>query len=303
MLGLLLGCFALGALARRVSSIPRETPKVLNAWVLNVSLPALVLKAVHAVPLEPRFLLGAAVLWALFGVAALAAVFAVRRGWATREVAGALALSVGLGNTAFVGVPLVEMLGGAAAVGPAVMFDQLGSFLVFAAGALPFAMLFGGERARASVVVKRVVTFPPFLALTLALLLRPVAFPAGVDVLLARFADMLTPLALVSVGWQLELAGLAGNRGKLLAALCWKLGVAPAAMLGVLLATGGGALTLNDRVAVAQAAMAPMVTAAVLAAEYRLAAPLSAALAAVGALASFATVPAWWALTGRFLAP
>jgi predicted permease len=45
--------------------------------------------------------------------------------------------------------------------------------------------------------------------------------------------------------------------------------------------------------------MAPMVTAAVLATEYRLAAPVSAALAAVGAVMSFVTVPAWWALLAR----
>jgi len=63
----------------------------------------------------------------------------------------------------------------------------------------------------------------------------------------------------------------------------------------------GGEFGLTDRVAVAQAAMAPMVTAAVLATEYRLAAPVSAAMSAMGALLSFATVPAWWALTERFL--
>jgi predicted permease len=63
----------------------------------------------------------------------------------------------------------------------------------------------------------------------------------------------------------------------------------------------GGSFTLTDRVAVSQAAMAPMVTAAVLAAEYRLSTSLSAAMSAVGALVSFATVPAWWAFTERFL--
>lgn len=300
MLGLLILCFGLGAVARRVPSLPRETPKVLNTWVLFVSLPALVLKTVHGVALEARFFVAAGVLWALFGLAALVAIVAVKRGWATREVAGALALSTGLGNTAFVGVPLIEALGGPAAVAPAALIDQLGTFLVFACGALPFAMSFGGEPTRPAVVLKRLVTFPPFIALVAAFALRPVVFPAEMEVVLTRFADMLTPLALVSVGWQLELSSLRGNGGKLALGLSWKLVGAPLVMLGVLWLLGGE-FGLTNRVAVAQAAMAPMVTAAVLASEYRLAAPVSAAMSAVGALLSFATVPAWWALTARLV--
>lgn len=300
MLGLLVLCFGLGALARRIPSLPRETPKVLNTWVLSVSLPALVLKTVHGVALEARFFVAAGVLWALFGLSALVAVVAVKRGWATREVAGALALSTGLGNTAFIGVPLLEALGGPAAVAPAAMMDQLGTFLVFALGAVPFAMSFGGEQTRPAVMLKRLVTFPPFIALVAAFALRPVVFPPAMDSVLARFADMLTPLALVSVGWQLELSGLRGNGGKLALGLSWKLVGAPVVMLGVLMVLGGE-FGLTDRVAVGQAAMAPMVTAAVLATEYRLAAPVSAAMSAVGALVSFATVPVWWALTERLV--
>ncbi|MBE2250713.1 MAG: AEC family transporter [Myxococcus sp.] len=299
MVGLLIFCFSLGAVARRVPSIPRETPAVLNTWVLSVSLPALVLKTVHGVALEATFFVAAAVLWALFGLAALAAIVAVKRGWASKELAGALALSTGLGNTAFIGVPLLEALGGPAAVAPAAMMDQLGSFLVFAFGAVPFAMAFGGESTRPAVVLRRLVTFPPFIALLLAFALRPVAYPAWVEVVLTRFADMLTPLALVAVGWQLDLSSLRGNGRSLALGLSWKLVGAPAVMLGVLL-VAGGPFSLTDRVAVGQAAMAPMVTAAVLAAQYRLAAPVSAAMSALGALLSFATVPLWWAATARF---
>ncbi|MDX2011452.1 MAG: AEC family transporter [Myxococcaceae bacterium] len=301
MLGLLVGCFALGALARRVSSVPREAPKVLNAWVLNVSLPALVLKTVHGVPLAPGVLVGAATLWALFLVSAGLAVVAVRRGWSSREVAGALALSCGLGNTAFVGVPLVEALGGRGAVAPAALLDQLGSFLVFSAGAVPFAMWMGGERPSWSIVARRLVTFPPFVALVLAFALRPVELPSGVEPVLTRLADMVTPLALASVGWQLEASGLKGHGRALVGGLVWKLGLAPAVMLAVVWLVGAPT-GLEAKVAVAQAAMAPMVTAAVLATEHRLAAPVSAALAAVGAVVSFVTVPAWWAVLGRVFA-
>lgn len=298
MFGLLIGCFALGALARRMPSIPREAPKVLNAWVLNVSLPALVLKTVHGVALAPSVLVGAVTLWMLFLLVAGAAVLAVKRGWASREVAGALALSAGLGNTAFVGVPLVEALGGPGAVGPAALLDQLGSFLIFSAAAVPFAMIMGGASPSAGVVLRRLATFPPFVALLLAFVLRPFAFPEGVESVLTRLGSMVTPLALASVGWQLELSGMKGQLGAMATGLVWKLLLAPAVMLGVVWLVGAPT-GLEAKVAVAQAAMAPMVTAAVLATEHRLAASLSAALAALGAAMSFVTVPAWWAVLGR----
>lgn len=300
MPALLLGCFAIGALARRVKAVPRDAPRVLNLWVLWVSLPALVLLQLHRVTLAPRFFLAAVVLQALFAACAGLAVLAVRRGLLERKVAGALALSAGLGNTAFIGVPLAESLGGPEAVGPAALIDQLGSFLTFSLGAVPFAMAFGGLKATPRVVLARLFTFPPFLALLLALVTRPLPFPPELEALLKRFADLLTPLALASVGWHLTAEGVAGSVKPVAAGLAWKLGLAPAVMLGVL-ALAGGPFTVVDLVAVAQAAMAPMVTAAVLASEYGLAASVSATMAAVGAVVSFVTVPAWWSLAERLL--
>ncbi len=301
MFALLLGCFVVGAVLRRIPSVPAAFIRRLNQVVLAVFLPALVLRTVHAVEFQARYVVAAAVLWALFGLAAAVAVLAVKRGWASREVAGAAALSTGLGNTAFIGVPLVEALAGPTAVGAAAMIDQLGSFLVFAVGAVPFAMTIGGAGANVRTVLRRIVTFPPFLALAAAIALRPVAFPEVMETTLGLLSKLLTPTALVCVGWQLEWSGLRGNAKVVALGLGWKLFAAPAVMLLVLLLVGGP-YGLLEHVAVAQAAMAPMVTAAVLAAENRLAAPISAALAAVGAVLSFATVPLWFTLAQRVLA-
>lgn len=297
---LLIGCFVVGVALRRRSWFPADAIKHLNTYALSVALPALVLKSVHAVAWEPRYVLIAAVLWGLFLAAAVVATVAVRRGWTTRPIAGALALSAGLGNTAFIGVPLSTALGGEGATGPAAMIDQLGSFLAFAVLALPFAMMFGGEGARVSVVLRRVLTFPPFLALIAAALLRPFEFPQVAELGLTWIAKTLSPAALVCVGWQLEPSSLRDHARPLLAGLTWKLLLAPATMLAILW-FAEGPFGLTSHVAVAQAAMAPMVTAAVLAAENRLAAPLSAAMAALGALLSFATVPAWFWVAERVL--
>lgn len=297
VLVLLLLCMGLGALARRTGKLPADSHRALNAWVLNVSLPAVVLRSVHAVPLSTRLIAPVLGMWLTFALAAAVAVVAVRRG-VPRGVAGALALCAGLANTSFVGLPLIEALGGAAATGPAVVVDQLGSFFALALGAVPLAAWLAGGRVSAAFVLRRAVLFPPFLALVLALALKPVALPAMVDVVLARLGDMLSPLALASVGWQLEPSALKGRGKPVAVGLAYKLLLAPAVMLALVWLTAPSH-GLEERVAVAQAAMAPMVTGGVLAAEYELEPKLAAGLIAVGVPLSLATVPAWWWLLGQ----
>lgn len=109
---------------------------------------------------------------------------------------------------------------------------------------------------------------------------------------------LLSPLALTSVGWQLEPSALRGQGRRVTVGLAYKLLVAPLVMLALVWLTAP-TVGLAERVAVAQAAMAPMVTGGVLAAEYELEPKLAAGLIAVGVPLSLATVPAWWWLVGR----
>jgi hypothetical protein len=108
---------------------------------------------------------------------------------------------------------------------------------------------------------------------------------------------MMTPLAFASIGWQLDLSAVAGHGVRLALGLGYKLLAAPAAALGVLMLLHPS-LTLADRVVVAQCAMPPMVTAAVLAGDSRLDGPLAASMVAVGLLVGPLTVGLWWWLTG-----
>lgn len=291
---LVLLCFALGAAGRAFLKLPAETPKVLNTWVIWVSLPALVLRVVHQVPLDGRLVLGASALWLVFGVAALAGVLARRRG-VDRETVGALVLCAGLGNTSFVGLPLLEVLGGLPAKGIAAVVDQLGSFFAFALGAVPFAAWLTGQSTSVGAVLGRVARFPPFWALLAAVALHPLTFPAAVDGVLGRLADMLTPLALASVGFQLDPTAFRGNGPQLTAGLVYKLGLAPLLAWGylALLTPARGAV---EQIAICQAGMAPMATAGVLALEFGLAPRLASALIALGVPLSFGTVWLWWRL-------
>lgn len=289
-LGLLAVSLVLGALARRSGRFPEQTALVLNAFVLNVAVPALVLRVVHRLALAPELLAAAATPWLVFGLAWLFfRALGPRLGLPPGSVA-ALVLTGGLSNTAFVGLPLIEGLMGREALQVAVVVDQLGSFLLLATVATLFATRAAAKDTRLASLLKKVVGFPPFLALVVALLSRPWEWPAWLDAVLGRLGDMLTPLALFSVGFQLRPSGLKGRVGALALGLGYKLVLAPLAVALALLALPGIS-SMAFEVSVLQAAMAPMVTSAILAADNGLDPELSALMVGLGIPLSFVTVP------------
>ena len=257
-----------------------------------VSLPALVFRSIHGATLDPVMLWASASFWLVFFVPAAVTLVLVRRG-GDRGTLGALALCSGLGNTAFVGLPLIEAIAGKEALGPAAVVDQLGSFLALFVFAMPFAAWLAGTKTTGAQWLGKLVKSPAMIALVLAIVLREVIVPKSVGEVINRLADMLSPLALASIGWQLDLSALSGNGKRIAVGLTWKLLLAPAMVLGLLLLFRGQ-LGFTEKVIVAQAAMAPMVTAGVVAADHKLAPGLAAALIAVGVPLSLLTVPLWW---------
>jgi predicted permease len=296
---LVLLCLLVGVIARRSGRFPDATPGVLARVVVDVALPAMTLLFVPRITVDGaaglRLIVAAAATpWVVFGLAyGVLSLVARARGW-SRGTLGALVLTAGLGNTAFLGFPLVEALYGAEGLRTAVIVDQAGSFLVFATVGVAFAAASAG-RARPTPLAfaKRLATFPPFVAFVLALALRGVAFPAPIVVVLEKLAALIVPLAVLSVGFQLRFdrAALAQNGARAALALGVKLGLTPLLVLALLRVAGVSGLPAD--VIVAEAAMGPMITAAMLAVEEDLDPPLATLMVGLGVPASLLTVGAW----------
>lgn len=297
-------CLLLGVLARRSGRFPEATPTVLARVVIDVALPAMTLLFVPRIAIDGSaglviviaaitapwliFALALAVLWPL----------ARARGW-SRGTLGALVLTAGLGNTAFVGFPLVEALYGADGLRTAIVFDQAGSFLVLSTAGVAFAAASAGrERPSLGTLVRRLAVFPPFIAFVVALLFHGVVFPAVVIVVLEKLAALVVPLALLSVGYQLRVdrSVLARDGAKVAAALVVRLALAPLAVLVVLRAAGLHGVAAD--VIVAESAMGPMVMGAVLATEENLDPSLATLMVGIGVPLSLVTVPLWAWLLG-----
>ena len=290
---LLLVCFALGMVLRRTGRLPEATPAALNGFIVHVSLPALTLHHLRHLDFDATLAAPLAMAWLLFAVG-VAFFFAAQRlfRW-PQATTGALILTGALGNTSFVGLPMIECFFGREHVGLGILIDQLGTYVVLSTvGLLVAATLSAGELT-ARAVAQRVFSFPPFLAVLAALALGPLPLPGWVDALFLRLGDTLAPLALLSVGFQLRLAAVRERWRPLVAGLGFKLVAGPLAVLAVFAAIAD----LDSpamQVAVFEAAMAPMIGGAIVATQHKLDPELTTLMVGIGIPLSFRTLPVWW---------
>jgi predicted permease len=290
---LLVFCFIVGVLLHRLKRMPVNAPAVLNSFIIHVSLPALTLLSVHELKISGDVGLMAAMAWIYFALSA--GFFWLIGRWLSlpRATVGALILTGGLGNTAYVGLPMIETFYGHQGLASGIIADQLGSFLVLSTLGITIAGIYSTGRPTMGEMAKRVFLFPPFIALVLALVLIPVEYPEWLTIVLKRMSDTMAPLALVAVGFQLRLGHLAGNGRNLAIGLAFKLVLAPL-VLFLLYVPMLGAHGQPIQITLFQAAMPPMITSAILATEHDLDPPLATLMVTVGLVLSFATLTGWW---------
>jgi len=290
---LLVACFLFGMALRRTGRLPESAPATLNSFIIHISLPALTLLYIHDIRLTPAFAYVAAMAWLHFGLGAGFFWLAGRILKLPRPTTGALMLTGGLGNTSFFGLPMIETFYGHEGLATGIIADQLGTFLTLSTLGIITAGLYSSGVPDVRTIARKIVLFPPFMALLLAVALIPVEYPLWATTVLKRLGDTLAPLALVSVGFQLRLGHLAGNGRNLALGLAFKLILAPLALY-LLLVGGFGAHGLEAQVTLFEAAMPPMITAAIIATEHDLDPPLATLMVAVGLILSFFTLTGWW---------
>lgn len=287
---LLFVCLALGVLVRRYAQPPAGIVHGLNWWVLNIALPALVLELIPRLKLDTALWFPVAAMWLVFfGAWLLFALVGPRLGWSRGRI-GALILVCGLGNTSFMGYPMLQALHGQAGLTLAVVADQLGCFPLLASVGVVVACLYAGRDPDPRRIARRIATFPAFIALVVGIAAGARGgWPVVLDGVFKPLGDTLTPLALFSVGLQFRLRLGEHQLGAAAWGLGWKLLLAPALCWALGAAAGVGGLVLTT--GVLQAAMAPMVSAAILADEYELDPELANTVLGAGIVLSLLTVP------------
>ncbi len=291
---ILFGCLVAGALLNAYFAKAAVLTSVARTWVIYVALPAVILKEIPVMSFGSDTwlaLLGG--LWVFGGSVVFLWSCGKWLGWSRATIA-CLILTAGLGNTSFVGLPAIRLLVGEIGIGPALVFDQVGSFLPLAIGGALAVSWGQGENVDWWNVLKKLATFPPTLALGAALVL-------GADMLspvlpaLSLAAKTLSPVALLAVGLSTSMTRISNIR-ELGLGLVWKLLLAPLGVLGLAHALGTG--DLWTQTTVLQAGMAPMVTGGIVAASAGLEPALASRMVVVGLFISVLTLPLWNLLLG-----
>lgn len=294
---LLAGCLLTGILLQYVRVFPANSHQVLNAFVIYISIPAVALYYIPNIAISHELLFPVGVGWICFAAsflffAGLGKIF----GW-SRKLTGCLILTGGLGNTSFVGFPIIHALYGEEGLQTAVLVDQPGTFVVMSTLGITVAAIYSKGRPDATAIAKKVLFFPPFIAFALACIINLAGwqFSEELQSVFGKMGATVTPLALVSVGLQLKIRKKSAHWKFLGLGLLYKLALAPALLLLLYVVVLGGSGQVVQ-VSIIEAAMAPMITGAIIASTHGLKPKLSSMMIGIGIPLSFLTIAAWYFL-------
>jgi predicted permease len=184
------------------------------------------------------------------------------------------------------GIPIINAYLGTEALPFILVYDQMGTFLALATYGIFVASYYSKKsEINFQIMIVKVLTFPPFVSLIIALFFIGAPFPDVLSNVLSTLANTIVPIALVAVGLQLQLK-LPGHEIQPFGiALFIKLIIAP--MIAIAIVNLAGWTNLAANVSVMEAGMAPMITAGAMASLSGLAPRLSSAIVGYGILISF----------------
>lgn len=277
---------SIGYLFKRVRIFPEESAAILNKFVIFVSLPAMILLQIPKLSFSMEFVIPIIIAWSVTIVTAVITLVISKILKFTKVVTGALMLVAVLTNSSFLGIPLINAYLGAEALPFILVYDQMGTFLALSTYGIFVAAYYSDQsEINFRVMAVKILTFPPFIFLLIALLFVNTPFPDVISNVLTALANTIVPVALVAVGLQLQFR-LPGHEIQPFGlALFIKLIISPLVALAIVSMAGWSSLAAS--VSVMEAGMAPMVTAGAMASLYGLAPRLTSAIVGYGILLSF----------------
>jgi len=248
----------------------------------------MILLEVPKLTLSTEIIIPIAISWSSMIVSALLVWLFARWLYFTHEVTGALMLVTVLTNSTFVGIPIINAYLGSKSLPFIIVYDQIGTFLALSTYGT-FIVAFYAHRTKVnfSMILIKVVSFPPFISLVVAMMISGHAFSSDITSFLEMLSSLIVPLALFAVGLQLQFRLPRHELQAFSLSLVIKLIIAP--IIAIITAYTFGWEGLATQVSIMEAGMPPMITAAAMASMVGLAPRLCSAIVGYGILFSFAT--------------
>lgn len=294
---LLFLCLFIGIGIQRINNFPKNTAVVLNQYILFVALPAMALYYLPKIALSWDLLLPASVAWIAFGLSFLIFNFLGKIYNWSKKLTGCLIITAGLGNTSFVGIPVIQALYGDEGLNTLIIIDLPGTFVALSTVGVLVATLYSNQKGTGDSILRKMFTFPPLLAFFVGLILMilKIDFPTAISDTFKQLSATISPIALISVGYQLKFKSYSKHFKFLFLGLSFQLLILPLVIL-ILFYFVLGRTDLATKVCIIEAAMAPMITGSILASTYGLKPELSNMMVGYGIPISFITLAGWYFL-------
>lgn len=194
---------ALGMLLQRMKFLGDNAGQILSRIILNITLPAVVLRTVTTVQLpESAFTLPViAIIWSLVMLGVGYLLFSKL----PKQVGGVMILALAGFNIGLFAYPLVEATWGSEALALIIMYDIGNAFFVFGLGYI-LAGTWSGQPTTAKAIIVKLLTFVPLLSYVLALTLNlaSVQLPELIDAPLKILGSANQTLVLLLIGLYLD---------------------------------------------------------------------------------------------------
>jgi len=278
----------IGYVLKRLKVFSADSAATLNQFVIYVSLPAMILLQIPKLTLSMDIVIPVIIAWLVMILTAILTLLVSKVLHFSKEITGALMLVAVLTNSSFLGIPIITAYLGDEALPFILVYDQIGTFLALATYGIFVAAYYSNKsEINFQIILVKILTFPPFISLIIALFFIGIPFPNVFSKVLETLANTIVPIALVAVGLQLQLQLPRHEIKPFAVALSIKLIIAP--IIALVIVKVAGWTTLAANVSIMEAGMAPMITAGAMASLAGLAPRLSSAIVGYGIIISFLT--------------
>ncbi len=190
----------LGYVLKKIGFLKEDGANFLRSLVFNVTLPPLVFLGIRGAELSIDLLKIPLVVWVSVVFLGLLIYLITLLLKLPPELRAILVLVGVMGNTTFLGYPVVRAVLGEGAMPYAIIYDQA-SWIFLIVLWLPVVALVGSKSRRdGATIIRDLFKAPPFLALVAGLLLRSITFPAFFMDSLGLLAQLTAPLVMLYLG-------------------------------------------------------------------------------------------------------
>ncbi|PAF42266.1 AEC family transporter [Helicobacter sp. 11S03491-1] len=302
MLLALYGVFAfigLGYLAKTLRMVGNKQSGILLGFLLNFALPAQIFTGIYHVELDFKLIL---IMLTTLGCSLVGGAsmyfFSKKILKRERNTAIAMAFLATLGNTLFLGVPLVYGALGQEYSNKAILYDQICTAIPLAI-LTPMIMSIGGKGVFGlRAITMRLSQNPLFLALIIGLIFKfmPFSISEWIFTPIKQLGACATPVALFAIGVQISMGDIKTEWKNTFVVLFWGMIFVPA-IIFAFIHLNGILITDDWRMALLESAMPPLISSAAVIMRAGLNNKIAVSSIAFGIFASAMTIPMWLRLS------